>query len=292
MSEGISGSRPFGERYRDAKPPNRVTHNFQSDAPTGPISRSRGPREREPHIRAPSTLQPVLSCSILEQMGIPNDGVSTVYFFTRRARRSKKKLIRYLPAYSGGANVRRRFSAKMSGTPGKSRIPRRVGQIEARRPLPPTVGADRRLFDRGGRRCCPSNSRGLRSYPPEALRWWRPHAKELWPNGGGGWEFPGPGSARWPAAAPRGPHGGAGPMTGRRCLKRCVGARGANAPPGGANCDHSDAERMARLETLPARRRRWSKTHSSHPFTKMPPRKVSRAWGISPKRQAETQIPA
>ena len=78
MSEGITGSRPFGERYRDAtgEQPDR---NFRLSEPSGTTIRSRDREDEGPqyqhHRRFSSS-----DLLHLEQMGIPNDGVSTVYF--------------------------------------------------------------------------------------------------------------------------------------------------------------------------------------------------------------------
>ncbi len=202
MSEGISGSRPFGERYRDATG-QQGDAQFPLSAPTGPMFRSRDPENESPryehHRRfSPSQLQH------LDQMGIPNDGVSTVYFsHGEQGAREAYQFARYISGGPNGApailaNVRDTGNPEFQGELDRLRregaatdaltagLSIGAGGAAASRTGSPQVVSARRS-DGGG------HSQGNSG-----------------PNGGGWGSGPGrPGGG----GTPRGPHGGGGTAT-------------------------------------------------------------------------------
>jgi len=270
MSEGISGSRPFGERYRDATG-QQGDAQFPLSAPTGPMFRSRDPENESPryehHRRfSPSQLQH------LEQMGIPNDGVSTVYFsHGEQGAREAYQFARYISGGPNGApailaNVRDTGNPEFQGELDRLRregaatdaltagLSIGAGGAAARQTVGPQVVSARRS-DGGG------HTQGNSG-----------------PNGGGWSSGPGrPGGG----GAPRGPHGGGGTMT--ATMPETLRGAGATRPPAANVITPTNGQ----LGNAAGPQASLVQTQLS-PFTNAA---AQFALGDQPQRQAETQNP-
>jgi len=270
MSEGISGSRPFGERYRDATG-QQGDAQFPLSAPTGPMFRSRDPENESPryehHRRfSPSQLQH------LEQMGIPNDGVSTVYFsHGEQGAREAYQFARYISGGPNGApailaNVRDTGNPEFQGELDRLR---REGAATDSLTAGLSIGAGGAAASRTGSLQVVSARRSDGGGHTQG---------NSGPNGGGWSSGPGrPGGG----GAPRGPHGGGGTMT--ATMPETL--RGAGAPrapaanvitPTGGQLGNTAGPQASLVQT------------QLSPFTNAA---AQFALGDQPQRQAETQNP-
>ncbi|KPQ10323.1 MAG: Amidohydrolase [Saliniramus fredricksonii] len=270
MSEGISGSRPFGERYRDATG-QQGDAQFPLSAPTGPMFRSRDPENESPryehHRRfSPSQLQH------LEQMGIPNDGVSTVYFsHGEQGAREAYQFARYI---SGGPNGAPAILANVRDTGN----PEFQGELDRLRREGAATDALTAGLSIGAGGAAASRTGSLQVVSARRSDGGGHTQGNSGPNGGGWSSGPGrPGGG----GAPRGPHGGGGTMT--ATMPETL--RGAGAPrapaanvitPTGGQLGNTAGPQASLVQT------------QLSPFTNAA---AQFALGDQPQRQAETQNP-